>query len=68
LPTFTAREPTLPNNERFEHGRWLTLGQACRMLNVDESTLRRWADAGQVRTFRITSLDPSSKKIELELT
>jgi excisionase family DNA binding protein len=33
-------------------GRWLTLGQACRILNVDESTLRRWADAGQVRTFR----------------
>ncbi len=32
--------------------RWLTLGQACRILNVDESTLRRWADAGQVRTFR----------------
>jgi excisionase family DNA binding protein len=32
--------------------RWLTLGQACRVLNVDESTLRRWADAGQVRTFR----------------
>jgi excisionase family DNA binding protein len=34
-----------------EH-RWLTLGQACKLLNVDESTLRRWADAGQVRTFR----------------
>jgi excisionase family DNA binding protein len=32
--------------------RWLTLGQACRVLNVDESTLRRWADAGQIRTFR----------------
>lgn len=32
--------------------RWLTLGQACKLLNVDESTLRRWADAGQVRTFR----------------
>lgn len=31
---------------------WLTLGQACRLLGVDESTLRRWADAGQVRTFR----------------
>lgn len=30
----------------------MTLGQACRILNVDESTLRRWADAGQVRTFR----------------
>ena len=36
----------------FESGRWLTLGQACRLLNVDESTLRRWADAGQLRTFR----------------
>ncbi len=35
-----------------ESERWLTLGQACRLLNVDESTLRRWADAGQVRTFR----------------
>jgi len=35
-----------------ESDRWLTLGQACRLLNVDESTLRRWADAGQVRTFR----------------
>jgi excisionase family DNA binding protein len=32
--------------------RWLTLGQACRVLGVDESTLRRWADGGQVRTFR----------------
>jgi excisionase family DNA binding protein len=32
--------------------RWLTLGQACRMLGVDESTLRRWADSGQVRAFR----------------
>ena len=35
-----------------EADRWLTLGQACRLLSVDESTLRRWADAGQVRTFR----------------
>jgi excisionase family DNA binding protein len=32
--------------------RWLTLGQASRLLNVDESTVRRWADAGQIRTFR----------------
>jgi len=35
-----------------ERDRWLTLGQACRMLGVDESTLRRWADNGQVRAFR----------------
>ena len=32
--------------------RWLTLGQACRVLGVDESTLRRWADSGQVHAFR----------------
>ena len=35
-----------------EQHRWLTLGQACRILGVDESTLRRWADAGQVHAFR----------------
>jgi excisionase family DNA binding protein len=35
-----------------ERERWLTLGQACRLLGVDESTLRRWADTGQVRAFR----------------
>jgi excisionase family DNA binding protein len=48
LPTFTAADA----HTVAESARWLTLGQACRLLNVDESTLRRWADAGQVRTFR----------------
>ncbi|HEY3247361.1 MAG TPA: helix-turn-helix domain-containing protein [bacterium] len=32
--------------------RWLALGEASRFLGVDITTLRRWADAGQVRTFR----------------
>lgn len=32
--------------------RWLTLGSACRLLGVDESTLRRWSDSGHIRTFR----------------
>lgn len=32
--------------------RWITLGQACKLLGVNESTLRRWADAGHVRSFR----------------
>jgi len=32
--------------------RWITLGQACQLLGVNESTLRRWADAGHVRSFR----------------
>jgi len=31
---------------------WLTLAEASRVLGVNGSTLRRWADAGQVRTFR----------------
>lgn len=32
--------------------RWVTLGRACEVVGVNESTLRRWADAGQVRSFR----------------
>ena len=32
--------------------RWITLGQACKLLGVNESTLRLWADAGHVRSFR----------------
>ena len=45
--------PTLQTS-RSEPGqaRWLTLGQACRVLGVDESTLRRWADSGHVHVFR----------------
>ena len=35
-----------------EDVRWLTLGKACRVLGVDESTLRRWADSGHVRAVR----------------
>ena len=45
-------EPLLTPSPLLAQDRWLTLGQACRVLNVDESTLRRWADASQVRTFR----------------
>jgi excisionase family DNA binding protein len=31
---------------------WLTLGAASKLLGVSESTVRRWADAGEVRSFR----------------
>jgi excisionase family DNA binding protein len=31
---------------------WLTLGAAARLLGVDETTLRGWADTGKVRVFR----------------
>lgn len=34
-----------------DHG-WLSLGAACKLLGVNETTLRRWADEGKVRTFR----------------
>lgn len=36
----------------LEDVNWLTLGKACRVLGVDESTLRRWADSGHVHAFR----------------
>ncbi|HEY8173549.1 MAG TPA: helix-turn-helix domain-containing protein [Dehalococcoidia bacterium] len=52
MPNFTPTESPVAEVARTEPDRWMTLGQACRILNVDESTLRRWADAGQVRTFR----------------
>ena len=52
MPSFTATEQPVSLSPEGTADRWLTLGQACRVLNVDESTLRRWADAGQVRTFR----------------
>ena len=32
--------------------RWLTLGKASAILGVDESTLRRWADAGRLQVYR----------------
>ena len=31
---------------------WLTLGAASDFLGVSESTIRRWADAGDLRSFR----------------
>jgi excisionase family DNA binding protein len=31
---------------------WVTLQRACEVLGADESTLRRWADAGRLRVYR----------------
>ena len=31
---------------------WMSLGAACRILQVNEATLRRWSDRGLVRAFR----------------
>ncbi|HEY5629129.1 MAG TPA: helix-turn-helix domain-containing protein, partial [Candidatus Limnocylindrales bacterium] len=30
---------------------WVSLTEACRLLGVSPSTVRRWGDAGMVRTF-----------------
>ena len=38
--------------QRRPEPEWLGLGEASRILGVNESTLRRWADAGLVQTFR----------------
>ena len=32
--------------------RWISLGKACGLLEVNESTLRQWADGGLIRAFR----------------
>lgn len=35
-----------------EQGQWLSLGEACRLLQVKEATLRHWADLGHLRVYR----------------
>lgn len=37
---------------RSETGRWLSIQAACELMGVDQSTLRRWSDAGKVPVFR----------------
>lgn len=37
---------------RHESRHWLSINEACRLLGVDQSTLRRWSDAGKVPVFR----------------
>lgn len=35
-----------------EGAHWVSLARACELLGVNESTVRRWADAGQIQCFR----------------
>jgi excisionase family DNA binding protein len=35
-----------------EDGRWLSIDAACKILGVDQSTLRRWSDSGKIPVFR----------------
>ena len=41
-----------PATARHESRHWLSINEACRLLGVDQSTLRRWSDAGKVPVFR----------------
>ncbi|MEP6871367.1 MAG: helix-turn-helix domain-containing protein, partial [Anaerolineaceae bacterium] len=42
----------MPDSPASTRQNWLTLGTASEMLGVSESTIRRWADAGDIRSFR----------------
>jgi excisionase family DNA binding protein len=33
-------------------GRWLSIEAACKLLGVDQSTLRRWSDSGKIPVYR----------------
>src|SRR5689334_5289306 len=48
------REATERSTEQHSGAarRWLTIRDACALLGVDQSTLRRWSDAGKVPVFR----------------
>ena len=35
-----------------EKSQWLTLRDACRLLDVSDTTLRQWADSGYLRVYR----------------
>lgn len=35
-----------------DSARWLSLGAACRLLEVSDTTLRQWADNGHLRVYR----------------
>jgi excisionase family DNA binding protein len=47
-----ARSPLEVVEDRSQPSRWISLRRACNLLGVNESTLRRWADGGYVRSFR----------------
>jgi len=49
----------------MDDSRWLTINDACRMLGVDQSTLRRWSDSGKVPVFRTPGGHRRYSEVEL---
>jgi len=47
-----VRDDDLGSARGTGRGRWLSINEACERLGVDQSTLRRWSDAGKVPVFR----------------
>jgi excisionase family DNA binding protein len=46
----STNEPSTGGGGKNDAG-WVSLAEACRLLGVSPSTVRRWADSGLVRTF-----------------
>ena len=46
-----AERTRMPTRTTTPDGAWVTLTEACRLLGVSPSTVRRWADSGVIRTF-----------------
>jgi excisionase family DNA binding protein len=42
----------MPKGTSATPQQWAALGEACQLLQVNEATLRRWADRGLVRSYR----------------
>jgi excisionase family DNA binding protein len=48
----TRARSRIPAEDNSKSTRWVNLGRACEILGVNESTVRRWADSGEIRCFR----------------
>lgn len=46
------RSASQTSEQPAEDGRWLSIDAACKILGVDQSTLRRWSDSGKIPVFR----------------
>lgn len=52
--------------ERSEPRRWVPLGEACHILEVNQSTLRQWADKGYLRSFRTPGGHRRFARVDIE--
>lgn len=46
------RQPAEPGSPPADDGDWLSLRDACRLLDVSDTTLRQWANSGYLRVYR----------------